>query len=295
MRIAASIVILFLSSALMMFAAPAEVPPANYDETKIPPYTLPDPLVLSSGAKVTDAKIWQKKRRAEVLELFRSQVYGRSPKRPPGMKFQVKSEDPKALDGKATRKEVSVLFTGKADGPKMDILMYLPNGSGKPVPAFVGLNFGGNQSIHKDPGISITRSWIANNKQYGITNHEATEATRETEGSRWAVEKILDRGFALATIYCGDIDPDFHDGFTNGVHAIYENPGKPRPDDAWGTIAAWAWGLSRAMDYFETDKAIDAKKVAVIGHSRLGKTASWARAEDERFAIVISNDSGCGG
>jgi hypothetical protein len=268
----------------------------NYDERKVPKYTLPDPLVMADGAKVSNARKWRTERRPEILELFRTHVYGRTPLgRPENMTFDVFDLERKALAGTATRKQVTVNFTGKEDGARMDILIYLPNSGKKPVPTFVLLNFGGNHTINSDPAIKLSTSWMRPGRG-GSKNNRATEKSRGTSSSSYPVESILERGYGLATIYYGDIDPDFHDGFKNGVHATFDGlAGGERAADAWGSIGAWAWGLSRAMDYFETDADINQQRVSVLGHSRLGKTALWTGARDERFAIAISNNSGCGG
>ena len=285
--------VLLLFGAASAFAQPQGF---NYDETKVPSFTLPDPLVLADGEKVVDAKTWREKRRGEILELFEEQVYGRSPKPRDDMSFEVTSVDKQALGGKAVRKQVTVYFSDQKTGPQMSVLIYLPAKATGPTPTFLAYNFSGNHSVHADPGIQLSKSWMRNDAKKGITEHVATEASRGASSSRWAIDRILDRGYALATIYYGDVDPDFDDDFQNGVHPLFNKPGQKKPAaDEWGSIAAWAWGLSRAMDYFETDDDIDHKHVAVMGHSRLGKTSLWAGATDERFAITISNNSGCGG
>jgi (4-O-methyl)-D-glucuronate---lignin esterase len=289
---------LILGGGLMVaLSALAQRPAPNYDESKVPAYTLPDPLVCADGTKVNDVKTWQTKRRPELLRLFAEQVYGRAPGKPQGMKFEVTSFAADALGGKATRKEVTIWLNGRKDGPSMNLLLYLPNGVKGRVPAFLGLNFNGNHTISTDPGIKLSDRWMASDRSSCVKNNRATEACRGMKASRWPVETILARGYALATAYYGDLEPDFAEGWKLGVRAALSPSGtntvfKP---DQWGAISAWAWGLSRAMDYLETDRAIDAKRVVVIGHSRLGKTALWAGASDERFAIVISNESGEGG
>jgi hypothetical protein len=274
----------------------AQPPGANYDESKAGTHKLPNPLVLSSGEPVKDVATWEKRRRPEILELFEEHVFGHVPGRLKETTSELKSIERNALGGSAVRKEVTVLFNGKTSGPKMDILMYLPAKAKMPVPVFIGLNFGGNHTVHSDPGITVTKSWVRNNPKAGITNNQSSEKFRGADSESWQVEKILSRGYGLVTIYYGDIDPDYDDGFQNGVHPLFYSAGKTKPaPNEWGSIGAWAWGLSRAVDYLETDKDVDAKRIALMGHSRLGKAALWAGALDQRFAIVISNDSGEGG
>lgn len=268
----------------------------NYDEAKVPQYVLPDPLALGDGTPVTDAETWMQRRRPEVLELFEDHVYGRMPGAPPYVRYEVTDLARDVFDGTATRKQVSIFFSPDSVRPRLDLLMYIPNGAAEPVPAFIGLNFFGNQTVYPDAGIHLSDEWMMSSDAVGIEDHRATEASRGARTSRWPVEAILDRGYAFVTAYYGDLDPDYEDGFQNGVHPLFYEDGQTKPAaDEWGAIGAWAWGLSRALDYLETDQSIDAGRVAVMGHSRLGKAALWAGAADQRFSLVISNNSGAGG
>jgi hypothetical protein len=281
----------------MINSASSQPAGANYDEAKVPAYTLPDPLVRANGRRVNSAGDWRRNRRPELLRLFEEEVYGRAPGQPGGMKFEVVSVVTNALNGMATRKEITIWFTGKKDGPSMDLLLYIPNAAKKPAPAFLGLSFNGNHAVTTESDVKLSDRWAADRRGGCVTNNRATDACRGSEASRWQIEKVVASGYALATAYYGDIEPDFEEGWKLGLRAALSPAGANtefKPDE-WGAISAWAWGLSRALDYLETDRRVDAKHVAVIGHSRLGKTALWAGVRDERFAIVVSNDSGEGG
>ena len=267
----------------------------NYDEALVPDYVLPDPLITASGDVVSEPSQWASIRRPEILTLFEEHVYGRTPPGPFPVSVSVDEEESQALDGAARRKQVTVRLRGEEAWPGIRVLVYLPAGAEGPVPVFLALNYYGNQSIHPDPAILLSDRWMRQNDDFGIVDNRATEASRGVRRSRWPVESILARGYGLVTAYYGDVDPDFDDGFRNGVHAVLDQEGTERDASAWGSIGAWAWGLSRIMDYLATDPDVDAGRVAVMGHSRLGKTALWAGAQDERFAMVISNDSGAGG
>ena len=268
---------------------------ANYDEEKIPSYELPDPLGADSSDEVPNEKTWFATRRGEILKLFQNHVYGISPS-PCDIRHHEVSKVDDAVNGKAIRREVDVYFGKDADAHSMRLLIYTPKKADKPTAAFLGLNFGGNHTVDDDENISVTESWVRDKKNKSTNGHKATEAGRGSAAQRWQIETIIDRGYSLITIYYGDIDPDFDDGFENGIHPIFAEELKDvAPENRWGSIAAWAYGLSRALDYLETDSAIDAERIAVIGHSRLGKTSLWAGASDPRFALVISNNSGCGG
>ena len=267
---------------------------ANYDESKIPDYTLPDPLIMLNGDVVENAKMWTENRRAEILQLFKEKVYGKIPGELNISSFEVVEESHDALNNLAIRKQVLLKFKKQGKELDVNILIYLPKNMQK-APLFLGYNFFGNHSITKEKEVLITKSWVFNNEKIGINDHIASEASRGIRTHRWDIENIIKSGYGLATIYYGEIDPD-KDDFSDGIHPFFyaKNQTKPAVNE-WGSIAAWTWGLTKAMDYFEKDADIDPTKVAVMGHSRLGKTSLWAGATDERFALVISNNSGCGG
>ncbi len=250
-----------LSAACMaafMAGVPASAQETNYDESKVPAYVLPDPLVMNNGKTVKSARQWTRKRAPEIVETFADQMYGHIPARPEGLHFKVLSRE--TVYGGAAERKVVRAFLDKGEEHWFDILLHIPLGAAKPVPAFAGINFYGNE----------------------LTYNGRSE-------SSWEYEFVVKSGFCVATAWRDEIEPDDPKNTEKGVRSWYNKGGD------WGAISAWAWALSRIMDYLETDPAVDASKVAVIGHSRLGKTAMWAGANDKRFAMMVSNDSGCCG
>jgi hypothetical protein len=264
----------------------------NYDESKAGNFTLPDPLVFNDGTPVKTAREWRQRRRAEILQLLETNVYGSTPKPPKHIRFKVFDVDKGALGGKAIRKQVTIYMPTPQAEVSEHLLIYIPADAPKPVPVILQLNFNGNQSVTSDPGVKAAALWIGDPP----VRQPAPERLRGID-KEFNVEKVLARGYSFATIYYGDIEPDFKEGYKQGgLRQQFLQPGQTgRAPDDWGAIGAWAYGLSRAMDYLEKDKDVDAHRVAIMGHSRLGKTVLWAGAQDERFAVVLSSCSGRGG
>lgn len=262
--------------------------PVNYDEALVGTYTLPDPLVMLSGKKVKNAKMWYAKRRPEILDLFYQFQYGRVPEPLKDMSFNVFDKGTRALDGKAIRKQVTVYFTKDTSDYKMDILIYLPADAKGPVPLFLNISFSHNATVSNDPGIKGGLIWGRDGKKVPVN--------RAAGFGRIDINQFLSEGIGFANIYYGDIEPDFAGGYKYGIRGYYQKPDTTYPaPDKWGAISAWSWGLSRAMDYLETDPQIDSKKVALFGVSRLGKTVLWTGARDTRFGMVIASCGGEGG
>ena len=251
----------------------------NYDEARVPAYSLPDPL-----ARATSAEDWWDWRRAEILQLFEQHFYGATPKTP--VQLVVLSSSEKEVAPGLVRGLVELEVRCQGRKQIWQLLIFRPPGKG-PWPVFLGMNFCGNQTVYPDAEIPLARGWVDNNESLGIRDHKASEASRGGRAFRWPVERLVSRGYALCTLYYGDVDPDFDDGFENGAHPLLGQK------QGWGSIGAWAWGLSRCADYLSEQDWVD--RMAVVGHSRLGKAALWAGAQDTRFSLVISNDSGCGG
>ncbi len=288
-----------LMVALVMFTsiASAQDKPfvPNYDEAKVPKFELP-PILISNPSSAEDARRMWGTRRDELIRTFTEQMFGSPPKSPYKLDCKLAESGP-GLGGKANRMQFVVTISTASGSQSIDLLIYTPAKASGPVPCFLGLNFRGNHTTSLEPQVMLPKSWCPKDDAAGVVDNRATEKGRGSSHNRWEPELIVDSGCAVATAYCGDIDPDFDDQFQNGVHALFpEHRPSAEHADRWGTIAAWAWGLSRLLDCIEQSvPSIDAKRVAVIGHSRLGKTSLWAGATDLRFAAVISNNSGCGG
>ena len=269
----------------------AEMSTPSFDQLPVLE-SLPDPLILSNGKPVVDAMTWEGKRTKEIETLFSHYVYGYLP---PAEEIQVAidSVDPHYLGGTAIKKQVTLSF-GPPGTPSIHLLLVVPADQLTPSPVFLGLNFYGNHTLLSDSDIPLSPRWMPE-RGTGVVDNRATEAARGTSKERWEIEHVVRQGYAVATFYHGDVDPD-RDDFTDGVHASIPLHGSSaRADSSWGALSAWAWGIHRAVDYLVQDPDIDANRIAVMGHSRNGKAALWAGATDSRIALVISNQSGCGG
>ena len=271
---------------------------ANYDESKVGNYPLPDVLQCDDGTTVKDVSTWKSKRRPEILDLFAKYVYGKSPLVQTEFEFEEISVDQEALGGIAVRQEIAIYCGGKTHGIRLNLALYLPKSAKYPTPIFLGCNYNGNHGVDPDKTIPINTKWMRNTiDEKSVVNNQATEFSRGFEKTRWPLDLIIEKGFGVATFYYGDVEADHPDGWRNGIRAALSLDGELTQfkDDDWGAISAWSWGLSRALDYLVTNPAVDSERVGLIGHSRLGKAALWAGALDERFALVISNNSGAGG
>ncbi|MDX1947531.1 MAG: acetylxylan esterase [Pirellulaceae bacterium] len=259
---------------------------------------LPDPLVMLDGTKVTSQEIWATKRKPELKALFQHYMYGRIPPAPRELVAKELFVDPAALGGKATLREYQLGFVGP-DGKTLQhqqlVLVVTPSGK-KNVPLFVGMNFCGNHTVLDDPRIQLPTGWVRNSCA-GAKDERATDEGRGSQKDTWNVDLILDRGYGLATFYSGDIDPDTAD-FSDGIAPQFFQSGTATPaGDDPATIACWAWGYSRVVDCLARHEGqnVDLDRLIAVGHSRNGKTALLAGAMDDRFAIVIPHQAGCGG
>jgi len=283
-----SLICLFTPSSITELHA-ADFP----DVSQLPSHQeLPDPLVMLNGKKIPSKADWFRLRKPELGELFQHYMYGYFPAAPEQVTAVVEVQDDQYFGGKATKKQVTITYHPQA--PKINLLLIVPNQRTKKAPVFVGINFCGNHTVVNDPRIPLPTTWIYKSCP-GCPMEKATDAGRGGQVDVWNAEKTIDRGYALATFYNGDIDPDQND-FTDGVHPHYLKDGQSKPgSDDWGTIAAWAWGAHRVVDYLHMNPDIDTDRIALVGHSRLGKATLLAGAFDDRIDLMIPHQAGCGG
>lgn len=286
----ASVALLFLLAGCATRTAHPGLPSAAV----LPPQgALPDPLVKFYGGRVHTAAEWTAERLPELQDLFQHYMYGEIPPRPDTMQMRAAGEYRDFLGGQATLKLVT-LEIDSTNAPRIDLMLVIPNARTRPAPVFLAMDFCGNHALTPDPRVPLARSWLYGNCK-GCTNNAATEAARGTQAADWPLAEIVRRGYALAAFYSGDIDPDRKEAST-GLYAWMAGNDQARNNPTnRGSIAAWAWGYHRCVDYLVTDPALDPRRIAALGHSRNGKTALLAAAFDERIAMAFPHQAGCGG
>ena len=262
----------------------------NYTESAVLPYTLESPLLKADGTKVKTASEWLTSRRGEIVELLKKELYGEVPPMPDAVEYHEVSCKKDALGGRAVRKETDILLKMK-DGRThtIPVLTYAPADAKEPVPVFINLNFKGNHTVTNERDVRMT----------GLLNDDKsflTDAQRSCHASRNSIEMVIARGYGCCTASYNDLFPDHIAGWGDSIYALFGDfNGYSRGHKKYSAIGAWAWGMSRLLDYAEQCPEFDGNRAALHGHSRLGKTALWAGALDERFKIVIANDSGLAG
>ncbi|SKB65903.1 glucuronyl esterase domain-containing protein [Daejeonella lutea] len=239
---------------------------SNYDEAKVPAYTLPAMLKTQSGKLVTNKAQWEQSRRPEILRLFEDNIYGQVPKDYDSIRYSLSNEDKNAMNGKAHLKEVLIEVFRQNKSVKINLVLFIPNHVQKPAPAFL----------------------LINNRA-----KDQTDPTRTVKSDFWPAEEGIAAGYTMAAFHNADLAPDDPKLFMNGVLQLY--PEQLAADNGMRAIGAWAWGASRVMDYFQNEALVDKDKVAIVGQSRGGKASLWTAAQDQRFALCVSNCSGSTG
>jgi dienelactone hydrolase len=254
----------------------------------------PDPLTNLAGKKVTTPEQWKRERRPELMELFKHYMYGQYPNVKVTISSKVLFENKMAFGGIGTLREIEV-SVGIKNCPPFHVLLALPNARPQSgVPVFVGLNFSGNHTLVDDTHIRIPTAWMYD-RYPGVKANKATEEGRGKLPNVWPLEEIVKAGYAVATVYSGDFDPDRKEVREGMRPYITPAPEGISPGDFPATIMCWAWGVHRIVDYVTTQPEINAQKIVAVGHSRLGKTVLLAAALDERIAVAIPHQAGCGG
>lgn len=239
----------------------------NYDESQVGNYQLPELLSTQKSEKITTPEQWEKNRRSEIINLFEDYVYGQVPKDFDDISFKITNQTKRAMDGKATLKEIAITVKRNHQSVTMNLLVFIPNKVKKPVPVFLVINHRGLKTM---------------------------DVSRKNKDSFWPAEDVIEAGYAIAGFDVADVAPDSKDLFTEGILGkLY--PEQLKMDNGMRALGAWGWGASRAVDWFEKDKSIDETKVISVGHSRGGKASLWFGAQDERVAIAVSNESGNSG